>query len=320
MSESEDAELLQVFLEEAREHLDGIEGDLLQLESGSDVDLEIVNKIFRAVHSVKGGAGFFGLISIKTLSHAMENVLGAMRKGQLTVTPQVIGVLLRAADSLVHMIDSPAESAEAEVSDFIRDLEAVSLGGTVTTHTTSGASPIAETSGHTRDTAPTEAATGAAVTSHTKPTETETTSALSRRPRAPAPVEEAAMTAPTHAAATSAPTHEPAASDPSRDAVPPNQTNARANLVQAANPRPGLPLAETTVRVHVGVLDRLMTLAGESGPHPQPTPAGCGKCLEQQSRSNPAYRSHHDGTTRRDHVDADAVDRDRLPEVQTRRT
>ena len=46
MTDSEDAELLQVFLEEAREHLDGIEGDLLQLESQQELDPEIVNKIF----------------------------------------------------------------------------------------------------------------------------------------------------------------------------------------------------------------------------------------------------------------------------------
>ncbi len=61
-----DDEILQVFLDESHEHLDGIETDLLTLEqSGENVDKDLLNAMFRAVHSVKGGAGFFGFIKIK---------------------------------------------------------------------------------------------------------------------------------------------------------------------------------------------------------------------------------------------------------------
>lgn len=125
MSDEEDAEMLQVFLEEAREHLDGVEGALLSLESSGTVDMDVINEIFRAVHSVKGGAGFFGLNAIKTLSHAMENVLGKMRKAELSVTPEVIGVLLKSADTLVKLIGNPVETAATDVSGLVQELETV---------------------------------------------------------------------------------------------------------------------------------------------------------------------------------------------------
>ncbi len=58
----EDDETLLAFIEESQEHLDGIEADLLAIEeAGANIDSELVNKVFRAVHSLKGGAGFLGL-------------------------------------------------------------------------------------------------------------------------------------------------------------------------------------------------------------------------------------------------------------------
>ena len=58
----DDQETLQIFLEDAREHLSGIENDFLAIEAaGTAVDVALVNKVFRAVHSIKGGAGFLGL-------------------------------------------------------------------------------------------------------------------------------------------------------------------------------------------------------------------------------------------------------------------
>jgi len=103
-----DDELLELFLDESREHLDGIESDLLAIEEGGEnIDSELVNKVFRAVHSVKGAAGFFGLHKIKELSHAMENILGLVRKEEMVPTPQIVSLLLDGADELVGMINNP---------------------------------------------------------------------------------------------------------------------------------------------------------------------------------------------------------------------
>lgn|GEM_PF-2591528 len=123
MQDMEDAELLQAFLEEAREHLDGIEGDLIQLESSERVDEELVNKIFRAVHPVKGAAGFFGLDAIKNLSHSMENVLGLLKKRAIAPSSVIIGALLQAADALVEMIHAPEQSNGHDVSVHVQALD-----------------------------------------------------------------------------------------------------------------------------------------------------------------------------------------------------
>ena len=75
--EIEDDEILQGFIEGSLEHLADIENDLLTVEgSGANIDEELVNKVFRAAHSIKGGAGFMGLTTIQDLSHAAEKRAG----------------------------------------------------------------------------------------------------------------------------------------------------------------------------------------------------------------------------------------------------
>ncbi|NLA74909.1 MAG: histidine kinase, partial [Deltaproteobacteria bacterium] len=77
----QDDETLRLYVEESIEHLADIENDLLSIEKdGADINEELVNKVFRAAHSIKGGAGFMGLNNIKELSHKMENVLGMVRE------------------------------------------------------------------------------------------------------------------------------------------------------------------------------------------------------------------------------------------------
>lgn len=213
MQENDDTELLQAFLEEAREHLDGIEGDLLQLESAEKVDDELVNKIFRAVHSVKGASGFFGLDSIKTLSHAMENILGLLRKGTIAPNPVVIGALLKSADALVEMIHEPERSKTTDVSGFVRALEQ-SLTGTSSANEQPVNSPKTE---------PGVLGKGEADEAH--PTE------------------------PAKASGSSS----PQIAQPSVAAQP---AKGAATAAHGA-------IADSSIRVQVGILDRLMTLAGE---------------------------------------------------------
>ncbi|MCX6613658.1 MAG: Hpt domain-containing protein, partial [Acidobacteria bacterium] len=69
-----DDELIQEYLVESREHLATIENDLLQIEQdGSAIDEQLVNRVFRAAHSIKGGAGFFDLTRIRELAHRTES-------------------------------------------------------------------------------------------------------------------------------------------------------------------------------------------------------------------------------------------------------
>jgi len=86
-----DDETLQMYVEEAGEHLEDIESDLLAIEQdGVDLDEELVNKVFRAAHSIKGGAGFLGLTAIKELSHKIENILDMVRNRQMVPTPDIV--------------------------------------------------------------------------------------------------------------------------------------------------------------------------------------------------------------------------------------
>lgn len=118
-----DDETLKLYVEESLEHLSDIESDLLAIEDGgSDIDEELVNKVFRAAHSIKGGAGFMGLINIKELSHKIENVLGMIREREMTPNPEVINILLLASDALKNLINNVDESNALDISEHLEAL------------------------------------------------------------------------------------------------------------------------------------------------------------------------------------------------------
>ncbi|MDY0227513.1 MAG: chemotaxis protein CheW [Desulfomicrobium apsheronum] len=120
-----DDETLQMYVEEAAEHLGDIENDLLAIEqAGADIDVELVNKVFRAAHSIKGGAGFLGLTKIKDLGHKIENILDMVRNRELVPEPEVVNIVLLAFDKLRDLISNVAESNDAYIDDHVAALTA----------------------------------------------------------------------------------------------------------------------------------------------------------------------------------------------------
>ena len=93
------------FFEESAEHLTTMEEGLLQLERRPD-DLDLVNRIFRAAHSIKGNSGMFKLTAITEFTHLLENLLDQLRTGQRELTKPVIDVLLESTDGLKHLIEA----------------------------------------------------------------------------------------------------------------------------------------------------------------------------------------------------------------------
>ena len=91
-----------VFFEECSEGMEILESGLLNLTSESDP--EVINTIFRAAHSIKGGGGTFGFTEISDFTHGMETILDEMRNGKLAVTPEAVELLLAALDCLRHMV------------------------------------------------------------------------------------------------------------------------------------------------------------------------------------------------------------------------
>ncbi len=122
----DDDETLQMYIEESLDHLDDIESDLLTIEAaGENIDIDLVNNVFRAAHSIKGGAGFMGLTTIKDISHHLENILGLFRNKALIPDSAKISVLLKGFDELKNLLNNIETSNEVDVEDLINALEQI---------------------------------------------------------------------------------------------------------------------------------------------------------------------------------------------------
>ena len=128
-----DAELFADFIIEAKEHLETIEPNLLELEKAPD-NLGLLNDIFRPMHSLKGASGFLGLNKMNVLAHKCENILDELRKGDMVVTSEIMDIILASTDALRQMIDS-LESAntegDVETEHLMHQINAIMAGETV---------------------------------------------------------------------------------------------------------------------------------------------------------------------------------------------
>ena len=125
----QDDETLKMYLEESLEHLADIENDFLAIEAGgADIDEDLVNKVYRAAHSIKGGAGFMGLTNIKDLTHEMENILGKIRSRKMIPEPDIVNILLMASDTLQNMMNDVLNSNNVDISEQIAALKAIAEG------------------------------------------------------------------------------------------------------------------------------------------------------------------------------------------------
>ncbi len=101
-------EIAKVFFDECREGLDTMESGLLNLDASAD--RETINTIFRAAHSIKGGAATFGFAEVANFTHGVETLLDEMRNGKRAVNSEVTQVLLQACDCLREMMAATEES------------------------------------------------------------------------------------------------------------------------------------------------------------------------------------------------------------------
>jgi two-component system chemotaxis sensor kinase CheA len=230
----EDDEILQGFIEESLEHLADIETDLLAIEkAGANIDENLVNKVFRAAHSIKGGAGFMGLTVIQELSHAMENILGMIRSRKLVPNPEIVNILLQGSDKLQSMINNIQSSNDEDITEHLIPLNAIAEGNTVQAAPPKPAPEPIPAEVVTPEPVP-EPAITQEIPAHPEDS----------IPAAPA-VTKTEPVAPT-----------PAVSQP----IPPAVSTIPET--SSAPPSPQVK-TDTSLRVHVSLLDSLMTLAGE---------------------------------------------------------
>ena len=125
-----DPELFTDFIAEAKDHLETIEPNLLELEKAPD-NLALLNDIFRPMHSLKGASGFLGLNRINHLAHKSENILDELRKGAMLVTSEIMDVILASTDALRQMIDNLETSnveGDVETEHIIAQIDAIMSG------------------------------------------------------------------------------------------------------------------------------------------------------------------------------------------------
>ena len=125
---SADQEMLDLFVQESSEHLQTLETDLMALES-NPTDNALLNSIFRSVHSLKGGAGFFGFDPIVKLAHVMESVMSLLRDAVLKADQPMVSLLISTSDKLNLMLVNPERAIEIACEGEIAGLQAI-LDGT----------------------------------------------------------------------------------------------------------------------------------------------------------------------------------------------
>jgi len=104
----------QIFYEESFEGLDTMESGLLGMTDGG-TDLDVVNDIFRAAHSIKGGSATFGFSALASFTHIMEGLLDEMREGKREADQDVVNILLESVDEMRDLMTSYQNSEEPDV-------------------------------------------------------------------------------------------------------------------------------------------------------------------------------------------------------------
>lgn len=125
-------EILEDFLVEAFELIEQIDHDLVELEANPE-DLELLNRIFRVAHTVKGSSSFLNFDVLTKLTHHMEDVLNKARHGELKITPDIMDVVLESVDMMKALLRSIRErgndtDAGVSITDICHRLTAINEG------------------------------------------------------------------------------------------------------------------------------------------------------------------------------------------------
>ncbi len=125
------SQYLEIFLDETKEHLQNLNTQILDLEANPE-NMDTINEIFRAAHSLKGMAGTMGYKRMQTLTHDMENVFSEVRNGNIKVQPEMIDVLFQCLDALEEYTNNIQEAADEGTNDnepLIKQLNNILTGG-----------------------------------------------------------------------------------------------------------------------------------------------------------------------------------------------
>jgi two-component system chemotaxis sensor kinase CheA len=243
-------EIISEFITEAEESLDKIEPLFVELErKGEDPDL--LNEIFRSMHTIKGAAGFLGFQSIVDVAHSSENIMKRLRDGEFPLSRELMDVILKAIDMLrlllMHLKEK--DGVEEDVAPLVSELDEA-LNNAMGASAKPEATASATAGGKTDSVQPGTASEQPAVSSETKETDEATGSESVKEPAQPEQCTPAAV----------APAGNGDASSSGRSA------NAQAADESQKLQKHGQKLKEKlsqNLRVDVERIDKVMDLAGE---------------------------------------------------------
>ena len=219
----DDQELIKEFLIESNENLARLDQEMVELEE-RPTDADLLASVFRTIHTIKGTCGFLGFAKLEAIAHLTENLLSQLRSGDRTLTPELSSLLFEAVDAIKQVL----ACIESDGSEGSQDYEELRRKLEKAASEGGGAGPEAGPAPRAQDSS---GQAGAADGERAGPV----SAGADRGEAAPAP-----------SAETPAPE---AAADGAAAAVKP--------------PPKGTSLAESTIRVDVGLLDKLMNLVGE---------------------------------------------------------
>ncbi len=130
-------EIMEDFLIEAFEMIEQLDQDLVELESNPD-DLDLLNKIFRVAHTIKGSGSFLNLDVLTKLTHHMEDILNKARKSELKITPDIMDVILESVDMMKALLENIRDNGtdvtdDINIDPVVAKLDAISKGEAVAT-------------------------------------------------------------------------------------------------------------------------------------------------------------------------------------------
>lgn len=261
-------EIMEDFLIEAFELIEQIDHDLVELEANPE-DLELLNRIFRVAHTVKGSSSFLNFDVLTELTHHMEDVLNKARKGELKITPDIMDVVLESVDMMKRLLESIRDNgsdaaAGIDIKNICASLTQISEGEAPSATPEAPVAPAPEPVKEPEPAAPAEeAAPEVSDAELSKLSDSEVEAEIERllkvrkaedqarraskgiAPKSPEEIAPAASAAP-------APAPKPA---PSRERDADKKVPAASNSSAVAQ--------EQTIRVEVKRLDHLMNLIGE---------------------------------------------------------
>ena len=257
-------ELLEDFLVESFELIEQIDHDLVELESNPD-DLELLNRIFRVAHTVKGSSSFLNFDTLTKLTHHMEDVLNKARHGELKITADVMDVVLKSVDMMKGLLVSIRDngnvsSSGIDISQICLQLTAISEGQSHASATPAAAPEPAPAPQPAADIPP------SAIPDDVDPntlSEDQVNAEIERLLKVRKAEDEARRAAKASGGGAASATAPAAAPDKPDTADKPAAATKPAGDGANAPAKASANASDQTIRVEVGRLDYLMNLVGE---------------------------------------------------------